>query len=421
MKVTFCKTALPSTPRIDTPCILNPTLAKATMAVGCRWTVVLATAASLLVGMNLINMAVLTKTTDADDPTSQQVHDLSNSAPQPAWNIDPRVPPRKWYANHSVPCYDPVSEGVDAHWTDSRLVQKKPTDVGFLFLKLTKTGSSTAAGIHLRIATAEARRQQLQSDICRVRYLHGWAGPRMYRFGERNRTESFLWTIVREPSQRYLSEFFHFEHARLGRPAEDAIIIQFLRHGRHANHHSIMWLSTSGYHHGHDDPHAKAAEILANYDFVAVTERLHESLVVLQLLLDIPLADILYISSKQSGGYDDGAFRDRCFAIPPANVSSGIKDYLASDEWRDYIAPEVALYNAADASLTATIEMLGVGRVQAQVWRLERALELVHQRCKPRLPCDEQGHKRNETDCLWSDLGCGFDCLDAIADELHLT
>ena len=38
-----------------------------------------------------------------------------------------------------------------------------------------------------------------------------------------------------------------------------------------------------------------AQSIIDDYDFVAVTERLDESLVVLQMLLDLPLGDILYL------------------------------------------------------------------------------------------------------------------------------
>ena len=51
---------------------------------------------------------------------------------------------------------------------------------------------------------------------------------------------------------------------------------------------------------------AQIDKILDNYDFIGVTDRFDESLVVLQLLLGLETSDILYLSSKKSGNYDDG-------------------------------------------------------------------------------------------------------------------
>ena len=45
--------------------------------------------------------------------------------------------------------------------------------------------------------------------------------------------------------------------------------------------------------------------IVAAYDFIAIMERMEESAVALAMLLNVPLADVLYLSAKQNGGYDE--------------------------------------------------------------------------------------------------------------------
>ena len=52
-------------------------------------------------------------------------------------------------------------------------------------------------------------------------------------------------------------------------------------------------------------------EILAEYDYIGITERMEESAVALAMLLDLPLGDVLYLNAKQNGGYDEGGRCER--------------------------------------------------------------------------------------------------------------
>jgi hypothetical protein len=328
-----------------------------------------------------------------------------------------------WPANRSIPCFDPQEHPGGKHWTHKR-VQKKPAAQGLFFLKLLKTASSSSAGLHLRIARNLAQRTHTDYEICRSRFLHGWAGPRMYKYGQRNRTESFLWTMLREPTARYASEFFHFEVSRANVAPSDDNFIHFLQKGKHADHHYLSWLSTAGYKFGRSDPVQSSNSILSDYDFIGVTERMDESAVCLMMLLRLKVADILHLSSKNSGGYDDGAFKNQCVYITPTIISEGIRDYFASDEWQRYVQPERALYEAANRSLDLTIEKLGRDVFQANLARYRHAQQWVKKRClsKTAFPCTDTGKriKDNATDCLSSDLGCGFACIDEVSTELGL-
>jgi hypothetical protein len=109
--------------------------------------------------------------------------------------------------NQILPCFSP-----EANWRAGS-VQNTPSDVGFLFLKAYKTGSSTSSGVNLRMARNVARRQQQQDDkdnnfeICRSRFDHAWASD---RYANRKVDDSFLWSVIRSPAKRIVSQFFHF-------------------------------------------------------------------------------------------------------------------------------------------------------------------------------------------------------------------
>jgi len=249
----------------------------------------------------------------------------------------------------------------------------------------------------------------------------------MYRYGDRNQTafNSFLWTIVRDPTPRYISEFFHFEHSRKGTGTNDASIIRFLRKGKHADHHYLSWLETDSYKMGRSDPILTAQKIIKDYDFIGVSERMDESIVALVMILRLRLADVLYISIKSTGSYEpDTGAKEKCTRIEPSFVSTGIKEYLKGDEWQTYIKPEWELYRAANRSLDMTIDNLGREEFEQQLAKYKHAQQIAKERCatKVKLPCMDNGDRRlaNETDCVKDDLGCGFDCLDRVADELQL-
>ena len=77
---------------------------------------------------------------------------------------------------------------------------------GLLFVKVHKSGSSTGAGVTLRIRDGLSRRLTHLNETapanCFAHYNHATA--RELRFEKRDPSQSFLWSIVREPAQRTL-------------------------------------------------------------------------------------------------------------------------------------------------------------------------------------------------------------------------
>jgi len=183
-----------------------------------------------------------------------------------------------------------------------------------------------------------------------------------------------------------------------------------------------------------------AQGIIHDYDFIAITERFDESMVVLQMLLrNVTLGDILYLSAKTNGGYDDGRFQDKCFKIisPRHNMTQDFHDYFSNDddeqqqqspyhnEWSKRIKWDLELYKAANRSLDLTIDnVLGRTEFENQLQRFREAQQVVHDRCAPiaKFPCSPQGQVRtpDETNCLFKDSGCAYECIDEVAKELNL-
>ncbi len=74
---------------------------------------------------------------------------------------------------------------------------------GLLFVKVHKSGSSTGAGVTLRIRDNLSRRLNQTADSdCFAHYNHATA--KELKFEQRDVAQSFLWSIVREPAQRTL-------------------------------------------------------------------------------------------------------------------------------------------------------------------------------------------------------------------------
>jgi hypothetical protein len=327
--------------------------------------------------------------------------------------------------NHPFPCFHPTDNQTTGRWPGRHPpLEQGPTQNGFLYVKIPKTGSSSGAGVHLRIARNVARRSPSYNfDICKARCRHGKAHPHgNLRLARRDVNASFVWTLVREPTQRAVSSFFHFQVARRAIEPTDDNFVRYLPRG----HVTINYLSPREYHYRKGyNPIEYANEILLHYNFIGLTERIDESLVVLSMLLDLPLTDILSVSAKRNGGYDDGASQNTCFKIPPSFVSPGMQRHFASEAWRNLTRPEVALFQAVNRSLDLTMDALGRSAVQARLVRYRQAMAMVNERCTAdtvKLPCTKDGVRREDVDvdCFFQDLACGMDCLDRVAAEIDL-
>jgi Galactose-3-O-sulfotransferase len=300
-------------------------------------------------------------------------------------------------------------------------VQKSPAVQGFLYVKARKASSSTLAGVAIRVARRVAKDRRMQ--MCKIRFNHPMASKLNY--GKRVKLESFLWSVVREPSRRFMSEFFHFGFSRNFVQPTDENIKKYMRETTPPiDNYYLRWLSVNEpFDAARHRPEAVVRDIIQEYDFLGVSERLDESLVVLQMILDLRTSDLLYLSAKLHGGWDDGVYRHQCYFITPAFVSSSMQKFFeTSEEWFSFSYGDDLLYRAVNASLDRTIAGMDPAIFSRNIQRLRWALNKADEICRSQVvfPCSENGKYVPENDCLIWDSACGMDCLDELARTLDL-
>jgi hypothetical protein len=171
--------------------------------------------------------------------------------------------------------------------------------------------------------------------------------------------------------------------------------------------------------------HRDVEQVIQNYDFLALTERLDESLVAMRLLLDLPVSDILSASSKVGGAYfyvNNKSKSPRCIPLQKSFRSPVVQAYLESDEWYAQNYGDYLLYAAANRSLDMTIERSGKERFAEALVEYHDAMKLVKKECEARtiFPCSSSGKaqlKLSKENCYRGDAGCGYPCIDELERE----
>lgn len=335
------------------------------------------------------------------------------------------------------------------------LLRPNEEATGLIYIKVYKASSSTMEGVarsiahHVGTRLSRKRKQQLQlleaiptnntvnniegfvsstrssSQItCRAWTRHEFADNRMH--GRRHPTRSLLWTFVRNPAARDLSHIFHFEVGRKGlnmtfddiqakiqgyiKGKQTRKLLPY-RHSR-----APLWPLHELRKNQTAVIRKLKAQIFENYDFLGLTERMTESLACMVLLWDLHPQDVIVLSAKRSGGYDDGGFQGgMCIKIPKVPpFTPKFKDYLENRHsiWNS----DSLLYHAANASLEMTIEALGRDRVQTMTRHIEHLQQIAEDQCQElaHFPCSPEGIFQpllSAESCYVQDSGCGYECV----------
>jgi hypothetical protein len=298
---------------------------------------------------------------------------------------------------------------------------RQPTTSGLLYIKEMKTGSTTLSGVTVRIARNMAQRlhHANQTTACTSRFVH----LRARRLRDRNPHESFLWSIVREPTTRIISKFFHFAVSRDGVKPTLPKFQKYVMDNEvtdQAYYFKSLSMRPKLNPYRLDLFPLFLEQLLASYDFLGVSERMDESLVVLQLLLGLETQDILYLSTKTSGSYEFFPQQQKCVLIQKSKVTPEMKEWFYSEDFDVFLQADVLVYKAANASLDRTIDSLGRDRVDKALKRLQWAQRLAQETCGAvtKFPCTAEGAREPVTDCLQQDVACGYKCLDRVGAAL---
>ena len=323
-----------------------------------------------------------------------------------------------WPEDRPFPCF-PTDGNLNKPKGHLMLVKPALEGAGIFFHRPHKTGSTTVAGTVMRIAHRKKHLVQggaPPTRACRHRSNHG-SVHKDFRYQDRDKKKSFLFSIIRDPAKRAISQFFHFNVVVGRKEPTDAIFQGEMMHPR-VGHYYIKDMSFRPITQPKkENLNLLVKEIIDGFDFIGITERMDESLVVFKMLLGLDLEDILYVRERSQGSFSNGPPATRpCIYIWPAFLTKGMKAFFASDKWMNHMKGDYMLYEAAKKSLDLTIDRLGRAKVEKEVERFKAALKIAEEICGPRAisMCREDGFRVNQTTCyIWGE-GCSHECLDEI-------
>lgn len=155
------------------------------------------------------------------------------------------------------------------------------------------------------------------------------------------------------------------------------------------------------------------------YDFIAVTERMEESLVVLKLLWGLEHGDIIVSAAKAGAWSYNWNPKETCFKIPKSQRTDAVMNYIKTDFRKEN--GDFLLHAIANRSLEMTIESLGRDRFnqELQKHRQLKAFTMKHCQNNTTFPCSTSGEWQEgfQESCYDYDVGCGYRCIDDVLDR----
>lgn len=290
---------------------------------------------------------------------------------------------------------------------DSRAVTKCSTDDplngGIAFIKAEKVGGSTFSGVMRRIGFRRGFKHVKEAYwLSNVETPSVWANH-----GTREELEHSLQehmpcalyvTLLRDPVERCMSSYY-FQFYADGSPSpdlKDYDKISFMQ-GYCPSNEEAAYVGKDGT--------TNYAEVMGSYDFVGVTERFDESLLLLGKKINVSMADLLYLEAKEAGevGTDQKDFQKQRGEHPPFDQEpADVKE--AAEAIRN--GKDAKLLKAANRALDAAIDDYGAD-FEDDLARYQHMLAKVEKNCRDHF----------FDSCLWNDNGCGQDCIDELVKE----
>lgn len=335
---------------------------------------------------------------------------ISIAGPDAWWELHAEALARPWMPwNENYPPFD---------WCIPQTrVLKRPKQVvgtesvGIMYTKNPKAASSTGAGITLQIAHNVAQRLNYSYTVCTSNWSHPFAHWKGFAY--RNPSKSFLWTNIRHPKSKCISEYTHFIMSRQNSTKLDGLP----RFCQDTKSSQIKYLHTSkkriNLRHIQAAKDSLTRYVLGSYDFIAIVERQEESLIVLKLLLGLEHSDILVLSAKQSNQHHWEQLGDSCQPVIKSNGTLSKQLLANSSTLGNY---DYLLYAAVNRSLDLTIDSLGRERVHREVQIHRQLQRLANRHCQSKayFPCSNNGTlqiTQSQQSCFAEDVGCGHACV----------
>jgi len=344
---------------------------------------------------------------------------------------------------------------------------------GLCYLRLPHSAGATLKGINMRIASNFAKRHDVENCI-----RHDASHSVGIHYVRRHK-KSYLWTFVRDPTDRAMSAIgSKLSKELLGPNNRDAFdarnftndttsslgvdddlnkrflaskVMPLLQNSSHI-HEGVVSEGRGGFQlqfgmqryikaNHHFDPLypseiqnqdyllTNVRQFVHAYDFVGVVERFDESLVAMQLLLGLETSDMLYFAVNRKEQWHRSKLAHKQYGCrKPFDwetdlvADASVRNYLAtSRHWYARNYGDYLLYQTAALSLDRTILDIGLDVFSVELKRFRALLKRAHEECTPINWCSPNGtNQYNESlrDCMDEGrIGCGYRCLDGLASS----
>jgi hypothetical protein len=271
-------------------------------------------------------------------------------------------------------------------------VKPNVSQINIVFIKTPKTASSTTGGLARRIGARHGHSGvqvgrsdlTLKDDDAEITEPGVWAAHSNRSVLEEQLFPSltlptFIFTFIRNPVSRCLSQFYHFKVARASKwnSSEYNKLLFMKKSGACSSSRMFRYLSPTR------DPNMHTVDdILKAFDFIGDVDNYDESVVLLAHLLKIDLTDVLYLSSK----VNDGNMIDpktgnavETFHPPLSEEPAAVQDFAKSDEFHKRNAKDFALVKRVSERIKARFKL--DPRLRQRAIEFQRLRERAKQRC----------------------------------------
>jgi len=297
---------------------------------------------------------------------------------------------------------EPLSEDTKVHnLTSLDGHGRSRLEDGLVQIRIPKTGSTTLRFVFTTLQMSKGMKPLANADASLS--LDGTA----YLFSQHERLKdvqdelsqmlpkAFKVSMVRDPVERCMSSFYHLfenKHSYLGSTFDDTEKIALLTgncttvvdpNGQYTSRYQELCrqLACPGFQMEYLVPHAGSDldAVFESFDFIAVTERYDESLLLLSKQLDLPVSDLLYVKTRVSGAssYCQGNSAASIEKIPMEEESAGVQaaaQQLALDR-------DVRLVERANAELDRRVAEYGPS-YQSDLAMFREWLAVADEECK---------------------------------------
>ena len=154
-------------------------------------------------------------------------------------------------------------------------------------------------------------------------------------------------------------------------------------------------------------------DIVSSYDLIVVTERMNESLIVLMHMWNLTMADMIYVSSKDSRHF---ALYDHFnISTKLEKQDAEIKAFMEGELFLQRNKKDIELYTAVNARLDSLIEK--IQDFDTLLSRFTAALHAAEESCLPQTVFSDENDGGTAFDCVWRDGGCFQACIQDLVQQ----